>query len=691
MRVLVVSREPGAGPQWTSLDGEPIGTVHAADAPQAHAQLQGAQFDAVVLDAALLSADGDDGAATFVAELRERAGGAALLALADARERVRHDGSLGRFDGLLPRGVPAHVQSQILFWASERARLGAALDRRTNALHERDLELEQSRAHFRDVIERNADAIVVVDRRGTIRFANSMAAMLFRSSRDALVGTPFGHPVTAGETTELDLWRGGDPRVVEMRVVESEWDGEQAYIASLRDITERRQAEESARRLFREQAARTAAEIAAQRFRFLAEASTLLASSLDHRQTFAELAQMCVTSMADWVVIYVTDERGAPQRLELAHRDPARHELMRDLASEPIDPHGNHPVLTVLRTRAPVLATKLDESALRQIAQSERHFELLRALQINSFMIVPLIARDRCLGAMAFVAAESVPSFSEYDLAQAQDLALRAALAVDNSRLYREAQEANHAKTELLAVISHDLRTPLNAVIGYSELLEMGIPESLSEKGRQHVGRIRASARHLLYLIDELLSYARLDAGHEEVRPDEVDARVIANEIAAVVEPLARSRKLRFHVDAESATLHTDPDKLRQILLNLASNAVKYTHEGEVRVEVRCMPDGSVTFRVSDTGVGIDEAHLPHIFQPFWQVHPTRGTPDGGTGLGLSVVRRLVQLLGGEVSVESRVGDGTAFTVTLPPSIEASAGDADEATCSPDAAVAGIH
>ena len=691
MKVLVVSREPGAAPRWMSLEGEPIGTVRADDAPQAFAHLQDTHFDAVVLDAALLAEDGDDGARALVAQLRERARGAALLALADARDRVRHDGSLGRFDGLLPRSVPAHVQAQILFWASERARLGAALDRRTDALHERDRELEQSRARFRDVIERNADAIVVVDRRGTIRFANSMAATLFRSSRDALIGTPFGHPVTAGETTELDLWRGGDPRVVEMRVVESEWEGEQACIASLRDITERRQSEEAARRLFREQTARTVAEIAAQRFRFLAEASSVLAESLDHRQTFAELAHMCVASMADWVVIYVTDERGVPQRLEAAHRDPQKMPLLHELAGQPIDPRGSHPVLTVLRTHSPLRVDVSDDDALEKIAQSERHLELLRALGVRSFMMVPLIARDRCLGAMAFVAADSVPNFDEYDLAQAQDLALRAALAVDNSRLYREAQEANHAKTELLAVISHDLRTPLNAVIGYAELLEMGIPEKLSAKAMQHVGRIRASARHLLYLIDELLSYARLDAGHEEVHPDDVNARLIATEVAMVVEPLARARNLRFHVDAEPAALRTDPDKLRQILLNLASNAVKYTHDGEVRLEVQSEPNGMVTFRVRDTGVGIAETHLSHIFEPFWQVHPTRGTPDGGTGLGLSVVHRLVQLLGGDVKVESRVGVGTTFTLTMPRSIEASGSDADDATCSPDAALTGVR
>jgi signal transduction histidine kinase len=685
MKVLVVSAQPEAAPAWADPGGQPIEAVRLASPAHALERLGRERYDAVVIDAAFLHSG--DGAPAAVAELRARARGAALLARMTAADRADGRQDLGLVDGVLPATVPAHVQSQMLFWAAEHARLGAALERQGGALHAREHELEASRARFRDVIERNADAIVVVDRSGTIRFANSVAATLFRSSREDLIGTQFGHPVVAGETTELDLWRGGDARVVEMRVVESEWEGEEARIASLRDITERRHAEEAARRLFREQAARTAAEQAAQRFRFLAEASTLLASSLDHRQTFAELAEMCVASIADWVVIYVTNERGVPQRLEAAHRDPARAELLAQLRDHPIDPRGNHPVLQVLKTRKPLLVPDVNQTELADIAQDAEHLTLLRTLGVKSFMLVPLIARDRCLGAIAFVAAESVPRFDEYDLAQVQDLALRAALAVDNSRLYREAQEANRAKTDLLAVISHDLRTPLNAIIGFAELLDMGIPEALSPATLERVGRIRASARHLLYLIDELLSFARLDAGHEEVRLHNVDARVLVNEVAAVVEPLAHQRQLHLHVDtgATPASLRTDPDKLRQILLNLASNGVKYTQDGEVRLAVRATGDEHVVLEVSDTGIGIAAEHLPHVFDPFWQVTPTRGMPDGGTGLGLSVVQRLARLLGGDVQVRSSAGQGSTFSVVLPRDPVLSSEDAGVVDCSPEA------
>jgi signal transduction histidine kinase len=198
--------------------------------------------------------------------------------------------------------------------------------------------------------------------------------------------------------------------------------------------------------------------------------------------------------------------------------------------------------------------------------------------------------------------------------------------------------------------------------------MDMGVPDPLPDATRQRLQRIRTSATHLRYLLNELLIFARLDGGREEVRLRDVDVRDIGREAAAVAEPLALERKLEFQIDLpdDPVILRTDPDKVRQVLLNLVGNAVKYTREGTIRLELRKPADGLAVFRVQDTGVGIEEKHLQKIFDPFWQVHPDQRGQEGGTGLGLSVVRRLVDLLGGEVSVESEVGKGSAFTVTLP-------------------------
>jgi signal transduction histidine kinase len=534
-------------------------------------------------------------------------------------------------------------------------------------LERRTHDLRRSEARFRDVIERNADAIVVVDETGLVRFVNGAATQLLGASRQQLLGSPFGFPLVTEETTELDLPRNGDPRVAEMRVVESEWEGETACIASLRDVTERKRAEHDARELIREHAARAAAEEAARRLRFLLESSTLLASSLDYTAILSALARLCVSQIADWAVVYSVDEAGIPHRLEVAHCDPTKAGLLSELQHAPIDPDGTHPVLEVVRGMRAVLASSLGDAFLETVTPDARQLEIVRDLGAASFMIVPIVARGQALGAIALVSARSDRPFDEQDLTLAEDIAARAGLAVANAQLYQEARRANKTKSDFLAVVSHDLRTPLTAIIGYVDLMEMGVPDVLPEATRQRLQRIRTSATHLQYLLNELLVFARLDAGREEVRLREVDLRDVGRDVAAVAEPLALQRDLRLHVDlpADPVIMQTDADKVRQVLLNLVGNAVKYTHQGHIRVELRKPTDGVVVIRVQDTGVGIAHEHLEHIFEPFWQVDSTQRTPDRGTGLGLSVVRRLARLLGGDVAVESAPGKGSTFTVTL--------------------------
>ncbi len=525
-------------------------------------------------------------------------------------------------------------------------------------------ELHNSEARFRAVIERNADAIVVIGSE-LILFANDAAADLFGQTRETLIGRPFGFPVVAGETVELDLVRHGVVVVVEMRVVESEWEGKDARIASLRDMTERKRAEQSARRLIQEQGARAAAEETAQRFRFLAESSAVLTSSLDFAATLSALPRLFVQTLADWAVVYQLDD-GQIKRLDAAHHDPAQHEAITALRNHTVGPDGLQPVLEVLRTRQPMLVKQIPPGWLETNAQDQRHLELLRELRMESLMILPLFARERAYGAIKLVSVDPNHRFSEQDLALAQDIALRAALALDNARLYHEAQDANQSKSHFLAVISHDLRTPLNSILGYSELLMMGIPHPLADASRQHVARVRTSAAHLLYLIDELLAYARLESRNEEIHLADVDIHDVVQQVSEVMQPLAAERNLIFKVKPpESAVLSTDPDKLRQVLLNLVGNAVKYTKQGEVRLQAETHAD-HVVFRVEDTGVGIAQEHLTHIFDPFWQADVTQRSPANGTGLGLSVVKQLLMLLGGQVSVESVLGEGTTFTVSLP-------------------------
>jgi signal transduction histidine kinase len=230
-----------------------------------------------------------------------------------------------------------------------------------------------------------------------------------------------------------------------------------------------------------------------------------------------------------------------------------------------------------------------------------------------------------------------------------------------------EAESANNSKTDFLAVMSHELRTPLTAIMGYEELLSDGITGPVTELQRQQLGRINASARHLLGLIDEILTFARVDIGRERVRYESMSVNHTLGDAAALVEPMAAAKDINFIVELleEDQAIQTDGTKLRQMLVNLLSNGIKFTHKGEVRVS--CAVASSILeVRIADTGVGISADNIEDVFEPFWQAEQTATRRTGGTGLGLSVTRKLARLLGGDVTVASRVGSGSTFLLTLP-------------------------
>jgi signal transduction histidine kinase len=232
----------------------------------------------------------------------------------------------------------------------------------------------------------------------------------------------------------------------------------------------------------------------------------------------------------------------------------------------------------------------------------------------------------------------------------------------------REAETANRTKGDFLAVMSHELRTPLSAIIGYQELLADGITGPVTELQRHQLGRIKVSARHLLELIDEILTYSRAEAGKEEVQYEVTAVNTMVDDAASLIEPLAADKHVALSVVRLDTPLdiRTDPRKVRQVLVNLLSNAVKFT-DAEGAVSLRAHRDGdTLELTISDTGIGIEPDHLDRIFDPFWQVEQKATRRAGGTGLGLSVSRRLARLLGGDVLVTSEPGKGSSFTVLLP-------------------------
>lgn len=511
------------------------------------------------------------------------------------------------------------------------------------------------------ILQAVADAILIVDREGVIRYANSAAATIFGRPVSDLIGHPFGFPVVAGETTEIEILQRGGPIIFgELRSMETTWEDAPAYVASIRDITLRKQAAEDAQQLLREQMARAQAEDNERHARFLVEAANALGSSLDYSVTLNDLARVCTEYYADWCVIDLVETSGELKRVAVAQRDPSQDELARTLSDiRPEDqPLPCEP--DVLRSGRPMLIRDLPHD------NSKHEDPVLDAIRPQCLMLVPLLSRQTTLGVMAFITTDH-RRYNAADVNIATELGHYAATAIDNARLYQEAQRGNEAKTNFLAVMSHELRTPLNAVIGYSDLLTMGVPVPIPPRARTHVDRIRSSARHLLRLIEEILTFARAEAGREQIHLEEVPIEQIVSEVGAIIEPLARKKNLDFqlHPPRRSYTIRTDVGKLEQILLNLLANAVKFTPRGRVVLEIEEV-DGWTHFHVKDSGIGIPPEHLDRVFEPFWQAEQSRTRRAEGTGLGLSVARRLAQLLDGNLVVQSTAHRGSTFILQIP-------------------------
>ena len=403
------------------------------------------------------------------------------------------------------------------------------------------------------------------------------------------------------------------------------------------------------------------------RLRWLAAVSHALASSSDVVGALGVVARLAVPALGDWCLIDLGGAGTLARRVACARTDPAQTEAARMLAQIGPDDVGIPcGIPSALRTGTLELVTEFGESELKGIRDPERR-DVVRRLGIREVISAPLAVRGHVLGAVTLLAADSGRAFGEDDVALAEEMALRMALAVDNASLHEQMRRARAAKAEFLAVMSHELRTPLQAILGFSDLLRAGIPEAVSPAVRERVERIHSASQHLLSLVEQLLTASRIAAGREVVHAEPVDLTVFAREMVLLVEPLALAKGLRFVVCAPEAgmTIVTDVGKLRQILYNLLANAVKFTARGEVVLAVRREADRAV-LEVRDTGIGIAPENLARIFDAFWQADESASGQRRGAGLGLSISQRLARLLGGDILPTSATGEGTTLVVVLP-------------------------
>jgi len=421
----------------------------------------------------------------------------------------------------------------------------------------------------------------------------------------------------------------------------------------------------------------TEAEARAARARLLADVSRALAGSLDYEATLDTVAQLVVPQHADWFVVHLARRDGSARRLGVAHADPAHAGLAAQTRALPPAAdwlaHAGALIDTLRAGRSIFLprATPTELDAFAGGLQDRRIFE---ALHPHSLLTVPLVARGRTLGSMTWLRIATPTPFGADDLALAEDLAARIALAIDNARLYREAErmridaeDANRAKDEFLAVLSHELRTPLTAMLGWLRLLRAG--QLNADKTAQALEVVERNTRAQAQLINDLLDVSRIVAGKLQLDLYPVDLAPIMEEAVELsrADADAKGVKVELTVDEGTGPVIGDPLRLGQIVANLVTNAVKFTPTaGRVHVALARGTSGAVV-TVSDTGIGIEATLLPRIFDRFRQADSTLTRRHGGLGLGLAIVRHLAELHGGSVRAASPgPGQGATFTVELP-------------------------
>ena len=398
----------------------------------------------------------------------------------------------------------------------------------------------------------------------------------------------------------------------------------------------------------------------------LGEVGQAVSSTLDLETVLSTIvARATQLAGMDGGSIYEYEEAREEFRLHTAHRLP--DELIEALRSRPV-PKGEGAIGQLAVTGEPVAIRDIMDEGIYQ----SQVREILLRHGYRSLLAVPLLRENRLLGGLV-VNRKSAGEFAPRVIDLLKTFATQSALAIQNARLFREIEDksrqleiASRQKSAFLANMSHELRTPLNAIIGFTRIVMRRSQEQLEPKQFENLEKILTSGQQLLALINTILDLAKVEAGRVDVNPAEIQPALLLEQCMRTVEPLIKEPvTLVKGFDGELPLMLVDEEMLRQIILNLLSNAAKFTARGNIHVRARA-DDGTVEIAVADTGIGIAADKLESIFEEFEQADASSTRVHGGTGLGLTIARRLARLMGGDVCVESTPSVGSTFTLTLP-------------------------
>jgi len=404
------------------------------------------------------------------------------------------------------------------------------------------------------------------------------------------------------------------------------------------------------------------------RSEFSAKATAALVESLDHRKTLQAVARLAVPRFADWAAVDLMGEDGSIRRVVIAHVDPAKVELGWELFHRfPPKREDTVGVANVLRTGKSEFVAHIPDSLFVEVIGDPELLEIARARKLSSSITVPMKARGRTLGAITFVLAESNRRYTPADVALAEELGIRAAALVENGRMYHNSVEASRVKDEFLSTLSHELRTPLTAILGWARILAgNNLPEGKRMKAVEIIAR---NAKTQAQLIDDMLDISRIITGKMRLDVQSINPLEVVEAAIDSVRLRAETKMIRIQtvLDPQAGPIIGDPARLQQIIWNLLTNAIKFTPKGGRALVRLTRINSHIEIEVSDTGEGIALEFLPFVFDRFRQGDASSSRPHGGLGLGLSIVRDLVELHGGTIEATSEgSGKGATFRVKLP-------------------------